>query len=184
LEHAKVSEEQKENETALAQLSENIEKQQKDMDELKSRKSYSDYELQDLTNKKALLQADLEKRQKEERDRIGPELSRLEGAVSDLMTDIESAKKDAEKKKQMIEELDKMKAEAELRSEKIKEEHEKVQEEYIAAQQKPLNVSKMLQGDENGMKIVDEELNKLNAKKEDLEEKIKAATNEFVVIYL
>ena len=140
LELAKVTEEQKENETALTQLTENIEKQQKDMEELKSRKSYSDYELQDLTNKKAILHSELEKRQKEERDRITPQLNGLTGAVKDLLEEIERIKSESKKKTERIASLEKIRAEVELKSDKIKEEHEKVQEEYNSAKQKPLNV--------------------------------------------
>ncbi len=140
LELAKVTEEQKENETALSQLTENIEKKQKDMEELKSRKSYSDYELQDLTNKKALLQADLDKRQKEERDRIMPELEKLVESVKVLNEDIARINAESDKKQKRIEALEKIRAEVDAKSEKIKEEHEKLQEDYISAQQKPLNV--------------------------------------------
>ncbi len=40
---------------------------------------------------------------------------------------------------------------------------------------------KMLQGDEHGMKIVDEELSKLKAKNDDLKERYKAASTEYSV---
>eukprot|EP01022_Parablepharisma_sp_SALTPOND_P017426 TRINITY_DN277_c0_g2_i3.p2 TRINITY_DN277_c0_g2~~TRINITY_DN277_c0_g2_i3.p2 ORF type:complete len:812 (+),score=225.35 TRINITY_DN277_c0_g2_i3:5780-8215(+) len=184
LELAKVTEEQKENETALAQLTENIEKQQKEMEELKGKKSYSDYELQDLTNKKALLQADLEKRQKEEWDRIKPELDRLEEGVKYLNSEIEWMDKEAEKKNKQIETLEQAKIELEAKYEEAKEEHEKLQEEYISAKQKPLNVKKMLQGDENGMEIVDSELEKLRARNEKIKQSITSSSKEYAVFFL
>ncbi len=40
----------------------------------------------------------------------------------------------------------------------------------------------MLQGDENGMKIVDEELNKLRAKNETLKERIAGSSKEYGVL--
>jgi peptidoglycan hydrolase CwlO-like protein len=138
LELAKVTEEQKENETALAQLTENIEKQQKDMEDLKSKKSYSDYELQELTNRKALLQADFDKRLKEEQDRIQPELQRLEAHAEDLKQEIENKTKEIDKKKQLITELEKARDAADRSLEQKKEENEKLVEDYITAQQKPV----------------------------------------------
>lgn len=181
---AKVTEEQKENEINLTVLTGNIEKLQKIMEDLKSKKSYLDYEFQDLTNKKALLQADLDKRQKEERDRIMPELERLKQGLKYLNEEILAVNKEIDKQEKQIESLTNHKAETEARFEKTKEDHEKLQEEYISARQKPLNIGKMLQGDDNGMKIVDEELNKLKIKNNELKEKIAISEDNYMVFHL
>eukprot|EP00826_Nyctotherus_ovalis_P011429 TRINITY_DN1297_c0_g1_i10.p1 TRINITY_DN1297_c0_g1~~TRINITY_DN1297_c0_g1_i10.p1 ORF type:complete len:761 (-),score=376.76 TRINITY_DN1297_c0_g1_i10:324-2606(-) len=142
------------------------------MEELKSKKSYLDYEFQDLTNRKALLQAELEKKQREERERIMPEIERLRSGIKYLKEEIEETEKEVEKKNKQLELLEKHKVETESMFEKTKDEHEKLQEEYISARQKPLNVGKMLQGDKNGMKIVDDELAKLKLQNEELKAKI------------
>lgn len=153
------------------------------MEELKSKKSYLDYEFQDLTNRKALSQADLDKRQKEERDRIKPEIDRLKDGLKFLKEEIDDIDKEMEKKNKQLELLGNHKIKAEGMLEKAKEEHEKIQEEFISAQQKPLNIGKMLQGDESGMKIVDDELNKLKIQNDSLREKIKISDETYIVYY-
>jgi chromosome segregation ATPase len=183
LDLAKVTEEQKENEANLTVLTENIEKLQKTMEELKSKKSYLDYEFQDLTNRKALLQAELDKKQKDERDRIMPEIERLRDGLKYLKDEIEEIEKEIEKKNKQLELLDKHKVETETMFEKTKDEHEKLQEEYISTRQKPLNVGKMLQGDKNGMKIVDDELAKLRQHNEELKAKNTACEETRVVSF-
>ena len=171
LDLVKVTEEQKENEINLAVLTENIEKLQKIMEELKSKKSYLDYEFQDLTNKKALLQAELDKKQRDEKDRIMPEIERLRNGLKYLKDEIEEIEKEIEKKNKHLELLEKHKVETETMFEKTKDEHERLQEEYISTRQKPLNVGKMLQGDMSGMKIVNDELVKLRQSNEELKKK-------------
>ena len=178
-----MTEEQKENEINLTVLTGNIEKLQKIMEDLKSKKSYLDYEFQDLTNKRALLQAELDKRQREERERIMPQLEQLNQKLKYLNEEILDNTKEIEKHEKQIELLTTHKAEVETMLEKIKDDHEKIQEEYIMARQKPLNINKMLQGDDNGMEIVDEELKKLKARNEELKEKINISEEAYMVLY-
>lgn len=175
MEYTKVMEEQKENETVLAQLQENLNKQQKDMEELKSRKSYLDYDSQDLLNKKSLMQAKLEKREKDERDHIMPELEAMENAVRSAKEDIERNKAIVAKYQQTIDTLEKRKAELDLKCDKTKEENENLQEEYVFATGKPTAMKKMVAGDENGLKKLEEEMSKQREKNEGLKAEIELA---------
>ena len=154
------------------------------MEDLKSKKSYLDYEFQDLTNKRALAQAELEKRQREERERITPDLESYGQKLKYLKEEIISINKEIEMEKNQLNVLGNVKIEKENRLEKIKEEHEKVQEEYISSRQKPLNIDKMIKGDEKGINIVDEELNKLKTKNDDLSKEIEKTETEYAVYLL
>lgn len=179
LDYTKAKEEDKENGIAINQLTDNIDKAQKDMEEIKSKKSYSDYEYQELANKKALSQADLDMRQKTERDKIMPILTDLEETVNSLLEDTKKKKADGEKKKLRIIEREKVRGETDIKLEKAKDEHEKMQEEYIAAQQKPLSINKLLEEDKHKYNTVEDEYNKLKTKNEDFKEKIASSNKEY-----